>query len=127
MNPLLLVLGFAAGILSGMAAGGSAVLVPGLVLFFGIAQHKAQGAVLTALLATQAAAAAGQCRQGNTNWRLTWWMVAGAAAGGLLGAWLAFRTRPATLRHIYGWYLLLLGAQGWLSGRPNQAPAKNRQ
>ncbi|HEY3366219.1 MAG TPA: sulfite exporter TauE/SafE family protein [Symbiobacteriaceae bacterium] len=127
MSPGLWLLGFAAGILSGMAAGGSAVLVPGLVLLFGIAQHKAQGAVLTALLATQTAAAIGQCRAGNTKGKLAWWLIAGATVGGLAGAWLALRTQPALLRKIYAWYLLILGAAGWLTTPKTEVPVRNRR
>lgn len=103
-------LALAAGVLSGMAAGGGTVLVPGLVLLFSVAQKQAQGAVLAAFLATQAAAAAGQWRQGNIKWKMAGWMAAGALVGALGGAWLAARTRPALLREVYGWYLIVLGA-----------------
>jgi uncharacterized protein len=106
----LILLGLAAGVLSGMAAGGGTVLVPGLVLLFGLAQHKAQGAVLAAFLATQSAAVLGQWRQHTIKGKLVGWMVAGAAVGAFGGAWLAVRTRPAMLRDVYGWYLIALGA-----------------
>jgi uncharacterized membrane protein YfcA len=110
LNWGLILLGTAAGVLSGMAAGGGTVLVPGLVLLFGIAQHKAQGAVLAAFIATQSAAVIGQWRQGNIKGKLVGWMVTGAVVGAVGGAWLATRTRPATLRSVYGWYLIALGA-----------------
>lgn len=103
-----------AGILSGMAAGGGTVLVPALVLLFGTSQHQAQGAVLAAFLVTQAVAAAGQHRQGNIRYRFAWWMIAAAAAGAVVGALIAARTRPQLLRSIYGWYLVLLGVGNWL-------------
>jgi len=44
---LLLLIGFLAGILSGMVGiGGGILLVPALVYFFGFSQHKAQGTTL---------------------------------------------------------------------------------
>lgn len=126
MNIGLILLGAAAGVLTGMAAGGGTVLVPGLVLLFGIGQHRAQGAVLAAFLVTQATAALGQWRQGNVKFRLAWWMVAGAVVGAVGGALLAARTRAFTLRQIYGWYLLLIGAVNWLNMKDAPAPAKDR-
>lgn len=111
----LILLGMAAGVLSGMAAGGGTILVPGLVLFYGLAQHKAQGAVLAAFLLTQTAAALGHWRQGNIKWKLAGWMIVAAAVGAIVGAVVAARTRPAMLRQIYGWYLILLGVANWLN------------
>lgn len=113
----IILLGLAAGVLSGMAAGGGTVLVPGLVLLYGLEQHRAQGAVLAAFLATQTAAAIGQWRQGNIKLKLAWWMIAGAAVGAVAGALLAARTKPGMLRQMYGWYLILLGVANWINFR----------
>jgi uncharacterized membrane protein YfcA len=112
-----ILLGLCAGVLTGMAAGGGSVLVPGLVLLFGIAQHQAQGAVLAAFLVTQAVAAFGQWREGNIELHLAKWMAPAALVGAAAGAWVAFRTRPATLREIYGWYLIALGVANWINFR----------
>jgi len=44
---VLLIIGFLAGVLSGMVGiGGGILLVPALVYFFGFSQHKAQGTTL---------------------------------------------------------------------------------
>jgi uncharacterized membrane protein YfcA len=120
MRLIILLLGLVAGILSGMAAGGGTVLVPGLVLLLGLSQHKAQGAVLAAFLATQTAAVYGQWRQGKIRLDLAWWMIGGAAAGAVAGALMAARTRPGLLREIYGWYLILLGAANWIDFRQRE-------
>lgn len=120
MKTGLLMLAAAAGLLSGMAAGGGTVLVPGLVLLFAIPQHKAQGAVLAAFLFTQSAAALGQWRRGNLSWALARRIVPGSLIGALAGAWLAGHTAPATLRRIYGGYLLLVGAAALLTSRPQE-------
>ncbi|HYF91175.1 MAG TPA: sulfite exporter TauE/SafE family protein [Symbiobacteriaceae bacterium] len=118
MNTGLILLGLAAGVLTGMAAGGGTVMVPGLVLLFGIAQHKAQGAVLAAFLITQSVAAIGQWQQGTMEGRLARWMLPAALAGAAAGALLAARTRPAALREIYGWYLIVLGVANWINFHP---------
>jgi uncharacterized protein len=120
MSIALIALGLAAGVLSGMAAGGGTVLVPGLVLLFGVAQHKAQGAVLAAFLATQTAAAIGQWRAGHIKFRLAGWMAPAAALAAFGGAYLAMRTRPATLRQLYGWYLIALGVANWIKFHPRE-------
>lgn len=116
----LILLGLVAGVLSGMAAGGGTVLVPGLVLLFGIQQHKAQGAVLAAFLATQTVAVIGHWRRGTIKWQLTWWMIAAAAVGAVGGALLAVRLEAGMLREIYGWYLLVIGAANWLNVHPRE-------
>jgi uncharacterized membrane protein YfcA len=121
----LILLGLAAGVLSGMAAGGGTVLVPGLVILYGIAQHKAQGAVLAAFFATQSLAAIGQWRQGNIKFKLAWWMVLGATLGALVGVWLAMHTRPQMLRKLYGWYLIAVGIATWIDWKPKaKAPER---
>lgn len=114
----LMLLGLAAGVLTGMAAGGGTVMVPGLVLLFGIAQHKAQGAVLAAFLITQSVAAYGQWQQGNIEAKLAKWMLPAALCGAVIGAYFAARTRPAALREIYGWYLIVLGVANWINFHP---------
>lgn len=116
----MILLGLAAGVLSGMAAGGGTVLVPGLVLFYGLTQHRAQGAVLAAFLATQSIAAIGQWRQGNIKLRLAWWMIAGATVGAIAGALLAARVSPGMLKRIFGWYLIVLGAANWINFGPRE-------
>lgn len=118
MSVGLILLGAVAGVLSGMAAGGGTILVPGLVLLFGIQQHKAQGAVLAAFLATQSVAVIGHWRQGNINWKWTWWMVAAAAVGAVAGALIAAQIRPVMLKQIYGWYLLAVGTAAWINFHP---------
>lgn len=123
MNPGVVLTAALAGVLSGMAAGGGTVLVPVLVLVFAVGQHQAQGAVLAAFLVTQAVAVYGQWQQDNIRLRLAVWMVAAAAVGAVAGALLANMARPALLRTLYGGYLLLLGAAGWLPwgwGRPGR-------
>ncbi len=115
MSVGVILLGMAAGVLSGMAAGGGTVLVPGLVLLFGVQQHQAQGAVLAAFLATQSAAVTGQWRQGNIRWKLARWMIPTAFLAAIGGALMAARIDPSTLRRIYGWYLLVLGAANWVN------------
>lgn len=118
MTAGLLLLGLVAGVLSGMAAGGGTILVPGLVLLYGLTQHKAQGAVLAAFLATQTAAAYGQWRHRNINFELAWYMIPAATVGALAGAWLATRMNPGQLKQIYGWYLIALGLLNWIDFHP---------
>lgn len=46
------------------------------------------------------------------------WMLPSALGGALLGAWLAARTSPGSLRQLYGWYLIVLGAANWINFHP---------
>ena len=83
-----LLLGVAVGIVSGLVGiGGGVLLIPALVLFYKMSQHKAQGTSLAILLLPIGALAFGSTgkRGGRPE-------AGGAGGGRLCAGWLAGRT-----------------------------------
>lgn len=106
----LLVLGVAVGVLSAMMGiGGGIVLVPALVILFGLTQSEAQGASLATI--PFGAIIAALIYHQNAPLRLS--VVVVVAVGVVVGAWLGARLVPhvpvEALRLAFGGLLLYLG------------------
>lgn len=89
MSPVaLFIFGIAVGTLSGLfGVGGGVVLVPGLMLLFGLSQPEAQGTSLTVLsLPIAGFAAAVYCQHGHVQWPVVGLLAAGFAVGAFGGA-----------------------------------------
>jgi uncharacterized protein len=109
-TPGLVLLGAAVGVLSGtLGVGGGIVLVPALVLLFGLSQVEAQGTSL-AIIPFGAVIAAVMY---NQNAPLRAHVVVAVATGFVAGAYLGARLVPhvpeAALRPAFGALLLYLG------------------
>lgn len=88
--PLVLLAALAAGFLGALTGlGGGVVVIPALVLIFGIALRDAIGASLVAVIATSSGAAAAFLREGYTNLRVGVFLEIGTVLGALAGAALA--------------------------------------
>lgn len=107
---LFLVLGVAAGLLSGiLGLGGGIVLVPALVLLFGFSQHLAQGTTLALLVPPIGILAAWTYyRQGHVNLFAALFICLGFVVGGLAGAQIAVHIPELLLRRLFGVFLLLI-------------------
>ena len=103
-----LLLGVFIGIVSGLVGiGGGALLVPILVLFYGMSQHKAQGTSLGALLLPIGIFAFWKYyKDGNVDLRLAILVAVGFALGGWVGGAWAQHLSDLTLRR--GFALLLI-------------------
>ncbi len=110
-----LMLGLVAGILGGMfGIGGGAIMVPVMVLAFGIDQKMATGTSLLAQLLPVGMLGIGvYYKEGNLDWRKGMLLAAGLLVGNLLGAVLANQPwiSPQAMRKGYGVLLLLVGAR----------------
>ena len=107
---LYLILGLAAGILSGLIGiGGGILIVPILVLLFGFTQQQAQGTSLAVLLLPIGLLAVWTYyNQGLVNIKAGALIAAGFFIGGLLGAKLAVNISNDLLSKIFGIALLLI-------------------
>ena len=105
-----LLLGLIAGVLGGLLGlGGGIVMIPGLVLLFGLSQHRAQGTVLAAMLPPVGILAALEYyRQGNVDLKIASWLAVGLLCGSLAGALFADYVPDQWLRRIYGGFLLIV-------------------
>lgn len=112
MNLLLLALfGVAVGILSGLLGiGGGIVLVPGLMLLFGLSQPEAQGTSLAVLIPPIGLfAAIVYYQHGYVRLPVVGWVALGFVVGALLGAMLVPFIPLKALRVGFGLLLLYEG------------------
>jgi uncharacterized membrane protein YfcA len=113
-----LAVGLTAGLLSGMLGiGGGTIAIPGMVLLLGVEQHTAQGVALAAMLITALVGAYVHHRQDNVKLRMALWIVPGALAFSVLGAWAAGMVTADWLTKVFAITLLVIGIRMLLLGR----------
>ena len=107
---LYLLLGLITGILSGLLGiGGAIIIVPTLVLLFGLSQHTAQGTTLALMVPPIGLLAAWTYyKQGFVDFKIAAFICLGFFVGGLLGAKFAVHIPDQILRKIFGVLLMLL-------------------
>jgi uncharacterized membrane protein YfcA len=111
-------LGFAAGVLSGMfGVGGGILFVPTLALVLGLSQLGAQATSLAAMIPVVALGAWRQHRYGNVRWRPA--VVAGiaSAVGVAGGALVADALAEEVLRKLFAGLLVITAVHLLLSAR----------
>jgi hypothetical protein len=108
---LLITIGLAAGILSGVfGIGGGVVVVPALIYLAGFRQHVATGTSLAVLLPPVGLGAALEYyRNGNVNLRAAIVIAVMMTAGGYIGALAANRLSGPYLRLAFSFFILGLG------------------
>ncbi len=101
---ILLVLGLAAGVLSGMVGiGGGIIIVPALVYFLGFSQHSAQGTVLFMfLLPIGILGVFNYWQAGHIDWKVACIMAITFLLGSFIGSKTAIAIEQAMLKKIFG-------------------------
>jgi uncharacterized protein len=111
----------AAGFLGALTGlGGGVVLVPLLVLAFGVDLRYAIGASLVSVIATSSGAASSYVKEGYTNVRIGMFLEVATTLGALAGAWLAVVTPGSAVAVVFGVVLLV---SAYLSSRPRPEPS----
>lgn len=114
---LLIVIGLAAGILSGMVGvGGGIIIVPALVFFLGFSQHEAQGTSLgLLLLPVGILAVLNYYKQGYIDVKVVGIMCVAFVAGGWLGSKLSLSLPQDTVKKIFAIVLFYTAIRmiGW--------------
>ena len=113
-------LGLAAGILSGtLGVGSGAIMVPALVLIMALPQKSAQGtslAIMVPMVLTGALRYKLDADVSVSTMAVVL-LVAGAIPGALLGSELAQRVPASVLRKLFAAFLIIIGAKmAWPSG-----------
>ena len=108
---LILAIGLAAGILSGVfGIGGGVIIVPALIYMAGFRQHSATGTSLAVLLPPIGIGAMWEYyRHGNVDLRVAMIMAVAVFAGGWIGALVANRVAGPYLRLAFGLFVVVLG------------------
>jgi uncharacterized protein len=107
---LYILLGLLAGIFSGLIGiGGGIIIVPSLVMLFGLTQHQAQGTTLAMMIPPIGILAAWTYyKQGNVDIKIAALIAAGFFFGSLLGAKISVGLSDAVLQKVFGTALLLI-------------------
>jgi len=107
---ILLALGLAAGILSGMVGiGGGIIIVPALVYFLGFSQHSAQGTVLFMfLLPIGVLGVFNYWKEGYVDWKVACIMAITFLVGSFIGSKTAIAIDQTMLKKIFGVIMFLV-------------------
>ena len=100
---ILVIIGLAAGMLSGLiGVGGGIIVVPALVYFLGFSQHEAQGTSLgLLLLPVGILAVANYYKQGYIDIKVVGIMAVAFIIGGWLGSKLALSVSEVAVKRVF--------------------------
>ncbi|BAS27269.1 sulfite exporter TauE/SafE family protein [Limnochorda pilosa] len=101
--------GAVVGLLNGLLAAGSTLLVPALVDVLRLDQRTAHGTSLLVILVTSSISLFFYQLGASVPLAAAWPLAAGSAAGGVVGAWLTPRIPPRTLRRLFAAVVLVAG------------------
>jgi len=105
----LILVGFAAGIISGMGIGGGAILIPALTFLFGMQQQNAQHINLLYFIPTALLAVRVHNKNGNIEKKGLWKLIIWGLVGALPGALIAVNIDAGYLRKGFAVFLLAMG------------------
>jgi uncharacterized membrane protein YfcA len=92
--------------------GGGIVIVPALVLFYGLSQHTAQGTVLAMLsIPVSLVAAITYHKQGMVNWKIALILAAGFIIGGYFSSKLAVQLPAATIKKVFAVVMIMIAVK----------------
>ena len=108
---LYVLIGLIGGIASGaFGIGGGAIMVPMLVLWYGLTQHQAQGTILAVLLMPVSILSVWRYYQaGNVKVQVALLIACGFVFGALVGAHLVHGVSDANLKRGFGVLLVIIG------------------
>ncbi len=107
---LCLLIGLAAGVFSGLVGiGGATIIIPAIILVFGLSQHTAQGTALAMMVPPIGILAAWTYyKAGFVDFKIAAFICLGFLIGGLLGAKFAIGIPEHILKKIFGVFLLVI-------------------
>ncbi len=123
---LLLLIGLAAGFLSGLVGiGGGVLIVPALVIFLGFSQKLAQGTSLGILLLPVGIFAVMQYyKQGYLNIQYVAIMAVAFVLGGFLGSKLALSLSDEKMKKIFAIIMMLIAIKMLFFDKASPKPVK---
>jgi uncharacterized protein len=120
---LIALAGFVIGCMSGLTGvGGGILLVPTLVLGFGVGQRIAQGTSLVAILPTAAIGAVVHRRHGDLEPAAAGRLAAAGVPASLVGAVLALWLPQRALAGLFGLLLIGMAVRMWRTPAPKATP-----
>ncbi len=113
---IIILIGFAAGILSGMGVGGGMILIPALTLLEGVEQHTAQTVNLFYFIPTALAALAVHIKNKNVELKPALSMAAAGFVFSVLGAYLAVSLSAQLLTKAFAVFIIIFGIREIAAG-----------
>ena len=110
---VIIVIGIAAGALSGLVGiGGGIVIVPLLVMFLGFSQQTAQGTTLAMLsFPVSFVGAYTYWQKGMVDWKIAILLCLGFIVGGYFGSKYAVSVSPFVLKKIFAVLLIVIAVK----------------
>ena len=107
---ILIIIGFATGILGGMVGvGGGVILVPALVFILGFSQLDAQGTSLALIMFPVGLLAVIQYyKQGHVNFNIVFLLAIGFVIGSFLGSKISLNIPQQTVKRIFAILMLVI-------------------
>ena len=103
-------IGVASGVTSGLfGVGGGVVMVPAMMFFLGMDIKRAVGTSLAVIIPTAIAGSYKHYTQGNVHWATAFSLAPTAIVGSVLGAWLTTQISSASLKRLFGGFLVIIG------------------
>lgn len=119
--------GLIMGIMSGlMGVGGGIILIPILVLGFGITQHLAQGVSLAVIIPTAISGLITFHRKGLVNYPMARLLALGAVVGALCSASYVHYIPAVLLKKLFGAGLAIIGIR-MLLAKPQPAQCEEKE
>ncbi len=106
---IVVLIGLAAGIISGMGIGGGAILIPALVFFVKPEQHVAQSVNLLFFIPTAIVALAIHIKHKNVDFKVGIPILLFGLGGAIIGSNIALSMDGDILRKIFGVFLFAMG------------------
>jgi len=108
-NIVYVLIGVAAGVISGLGIGGGTLLIPALTLFYGLSQQQAQSVNLIYFIPTAIVALISHFKNGNIEKGPVKKLIVFGVMGAVVGSVVAVRMNPELLRRLFGGFLLVMG------------------
>ena len=106
---LIILIGFASGIISGMGIGGGTLLIPALVFVLGTKQQIAQSINLIVFIPSAIAALFVHMKKHNIEKGLLLKLAVTGCIGSVIGSLLAVNLDSNLLKRFFGIFLLIMG------------------
>ncbi len=123
---VLILVGVAAGIISGMGMGGGAILIPALFFVVNPEQHIAQSVNLLYFIPTAAIALIIHIKNKHIDFKMALPIIGFGICGALLGSWLAARMDGTLLKKFFGGFLILMSIYEMFRKGRNDAPKADK-
>ncbi len=108
MTAKLITIGLITGICNGLfGSGGGTILVPCMVFFLGLEEHKAHATAIMVILPLTVLSTLIYYRHSYIDWPTTLKVISGGVVGSFIGARLLNRIPPSALRKIFGTFMII--------------------